>query len=1070
MDQLEDELVIVGIAASAGGLEATSLVAQNLPKDLNCAYVIAQHMSPSHKSMLVPLLSRETRLKVEEIEEETVPRAGTIYVPPPGRDTVLENGTLLLREPVGHHAAPKPSADRLLKSLAADLGSSAVGVVLSGTGSDGSYGVQAIRESGGITIAQDPGSSKYDSMPISAIRTGCVDLTLTPEQIGQHLATVLKQPRDLSVLKELNEKTSKNHDLFQILLAHTLVDFRHYKETTINRRIHRRMFAKGIETFEEYVELCRRSVEEVEALYRDLLISVTSFFRDHEQFAALEREIHERFAKREDDDPIRVWVPGCATGEEAYSIAILVAEALGGIDRLSKDKLQIFATDIDDRALAIGRKGTYPASAANDIPARFLQTYFEVSDDTVKVRDKLRQLVMFTRHNVFQDAPFMSIDLVSIRNVLIYFETKLQERVLTRIQYALKSEGILFLGTSETTGVLESYFVAVEPNSKIFGKRSLRLSRPPGPERTLPAGMNYSAGGAVGFHRAAIQHEDLWRFDALARSVVDTGILTNKEKSILKIYGDIAEFVEMREPIQGSMTLNVLKKLLAYEAGSMVLVALKHKETRAGQWHQVDGRGYNNLRMVAYPIMPDGTDTDSEPLVLIGFETEMREEPADKNAERTDYLDYLETELTRTRDTLQVTIEQLQTSNEELQSLNEELQSSNEELQSTNEELETSNEELQSTNEELITVNEELLVNTSQLERATAELNGLISGIPTVMMMLDLGLLIRHASKSAIETFQIKERGHSLGHLSQCYVPRGYPPLVDICSQALLDRQVHQRSIEIGNSLVSLSVTPLVTEGEGLIGLIVLADEVDMTITTELNQTLRAFGNIGTWKANLATGQMDWSPETYAIHGLPVEEKGRKIEDGVNFYHPDDRSMVQEAIDASIESGEPFHFFARLNRADGRTIVVESSGTAVTNEAGEAVAMVGVFRDYSRAMNDDLLVKHYGEVAADRGIGFYSYDIANDVPYWNPTLYDILGLDPTQPATIEKALDRFDEGARARIQQMMQDAIEKNEPYDYVEEIERPDGTRAKCRGTGRTTVDSSGRPTHLYGSFQIVD
>lgn len=1068
MDQVVEDLIVVGIAASAGGLEATSLLAQNLPKSLNCAYVIAQHMSPSHKSMLVPLLSRETRLKVEEVEAETVPSPGTIYVPPPGRDVVLENGTLVLREPVGHHAAPKPSADRLLKSLASDLGSNAVGVVLSGTGSDGSYGVQAIREAGGITIAQDPGTSKYDSMPISAIRTGCVDLTLTPEQIGQHLATVLQQPRDLSSLKDLNEKTSKNHDLFQILLAHTLVDFRHYKETTINRRIHRRMFAKGIETFEEYVELCRRSVEEVEALYRDLLISVTNFFRDPDQFAALEQEIAERFADH-DDEAIRVWVPGCATGEEAYSIAILVAEALGGLEKLSKDKLQIFATDIDDRALGIGRKGKYPASAASDIPARFLDRYFDVSDDTVKVKDKLKQHVMFTRHNVFQDAPFMSIDLVSIRNVLIYFEAKLQERVLTRIQYALKSDGLLFLGTSETTGVLESYFVPIESNSKIFGKRSLRLSRPPGPERTLPAGLNFQSGSGTGFHRGQIVHENTWRFDSLARSVVSTGILTNSEKSILKIYGDIAEFVEMREPIQGSMTLGVLKKTLAYEAGSMVLVALKHKETRAGQWHQIDGRGYNNLRMVAYPIMPESGDSENEPLVLIGFETEMREEPKGDEAERTDYLDYLETELTRTRDTLQVTIEQLQTSNEELQSLNEELQSSNEELQSTNEELETSNEELQSTNEELITVNEELLVNTSQLERTTAELNGLISGIPTVMMMLDLGLLIRHASKSAIQTFQIKERGHSLGHLSQCYIPKGYPPLVDICSQALLDRQVHTRNIEIGDSLITLSVSPLSTEGEGLIGLIVLADEVDMSIEGKLNETLRTFGDIGTWKMNLTTGELDWSRETYLIHGIDPDNHRRQLDEGVNFYHPDEQAMVRTAIDKTVETGEPFHFFARLNRADGRTIVVEAAGSSVRNEAGEAVALVGVFRDFSRQRNEDLLVQHYNEVAADQGIGFYSYDIEHDLPYWSPQLYDILGLDPSEPPVVDTALRLFVGDARDRVAEYMQSAIEKNEPYDYVEEIERPDGSRAKCRGTGRAEVDENGKATHLYGSFQIV-
>lgn len=372
--------------------------------------------------------------------------------------------------------------------------------------------------------------------------------------------------------------------------------------------------------------------------------------------------------------------------------------------------------------------------------------------------------------------------------------------------------------------------------------------------------------------------------------------------------------------------------------------------------------------MVAYPIMPESGDPENEPLVLIGFETEMREEPKGDEAERTDYLDYLETELTRTRDTLQVTIEQLQTSNEELQSLNEELQSSNEELQSTNEELETSNEELQSTNEELITVNEELLVNTSQLERTTAELNGLISGIPTVMMMLDLGLLIRHASKSAIQTFQIKERGHSLGHLSQCYIPRATRPRRHLFAGPARPAGSHPQHRNRRLAHHPVRVSP-VHRGRGLIGLIVLADEVDMSIEGKLNETLRTFGDIGTWKMNLTTGELDWSRETYLIHGIDPDNHRRQLDEGVNFYHPDDQAMVRTAIDKTVETGEPFHFFARLNRADGRTIVVEAAGSSVRNEAGEAVALVGVFRDFSRQRNEDLLVQHYNEVAADQGSG-----------------------------------------------------------------------------------------------------
>ncbi|WP_339107047.1 chemotaxis protein CheB [Thioclava sp. GXIMD4216] len=1058
---------IVGIAASAGGLEATSLLAQNLPKSLDVAYVLAQHMSPSHKSMLVQLLARETSLAVVEIEERVVPAANTIHIPPPGHDVVLEDGEFVLRNPEGHPAAPKPSADRLFKSIASEVGERSVGIVLSGTGSDGSYGVQAIREAGGITIAQEPSSSKYDSMPVSAIRTGCVDLTLTPQQMGQHLAMILAQPRDLESLKDINEHTGKNSDLFQILLGHTLVDFRQYKESTINRRIHRRMIAKGIENYADYVELCRRSVDEVEALYRDLLISVTNFFRDPDQFLALRDAITKKVSDGA-QEPLRVWIAGCATGEEAYSIAILIVEALGGLAKVEKDKLQIFATDIDDRALAIGRRGQYPASAVTDIPQEYLSRYFDLAEDHVVVKSKLRSFVMFSRHNVFQDAPFMSIDLVSIRNVLIYFEPKLQERVLTRIQYALKQDGLLFLGTSETTGALESFFVPLSQHGKILRKRSTRLnSAAPALNGSLPPANHLRAASPASYRNAPTPPNDWWRFDALAKSVVRNGFLTNRDRAVLKIYGDIAPFVEMRTPIHGGMTLDVLQKALAYEANSMVLVALKQREARSGQWHQVDGRDFNTVRMTAWPIIDDKAE---EPVVLIGFETEMRSEPDPENIERSDYLNYLETELSRTRDTLQITIEQLQTSNEELQSLNEELQSSNEELQSTNEELETSNEELQSTNEELITVNEELLVNTGQLERTSAELNGLIKGLPTVMMMLDQGLLIRHASQSATRTFEIRERGHSLGHLSQCYIPNGYPPLVDICSQALLDRRPHYRQFEIDDYCHSLTVSPLVTENDGLIGLIVLITSVDMTVDSLLNQTLRKFSNIGTWRVNLATEEVSWSEETYAIHGMMPDKAKRKMDEAVNYYHPDDRDIVKSAIESALNRNEPFHFFARLKRRDGATVVVESSGSAVRNEVGEPIALIGVCRDFSRIQNENLLVRHYDEITTEQHMGFFSIDIINNLHYWNPVLIEMMDVASEGDQSLDRLISHLPSDRQTLLRKTLQDAIQQRRPFCVDETLILRHGASRKCQIRGNVECNASNQVTHLYGSIRVID
>ncbi|QEW19671.1 Chemotaxis protein methyltransferase [Marinibacterium anthonyi] len=1057
---------IVAIAASAGGLEATSLLAQNLPTGQDCCYVIAQHMSPTHKSMLVQLLSRETTLAVEEIQERTVPVANTIYVPPQGHDVIFEGNAFVLRKPQNHAAAPKPSADRLFRSLAQGKGEHAIGIVLSGTGSDGSYGVQAIREASGITIAQEPASSKYDSMPVSAIRTGCVDLVLTPQQMGQNLELILQRPRDLSSLKIINVDKTRNTDLYQILLAHTMVDFRQYKESTINRRIHRRMIAKGLEDFESYVELCRRSVEEVDALYRDLLISVTNFFRDPEQFEILGKYLAEKVAAADGKDPIRVWVPGCATGEEAYTIAILVIEAMGGLDNVENDALQIFATDIDQHALAVARKGNYPASAAGDIPREFLNRYFEFGQESLQVKPRLKNFVMFSRHNVFQDAPFISVDLVSIRNVLIYFSSRLQERVLTRIQYALKADGLLLLGTSETTGVQEDIFVQTEPSAKIFRKRTTRLSSKLG--RNLVTSSPNLSPRQHDVSHIEDHHGESWaRFDMLARAVVKNGLVTNRDRSVLKIYGDIAPFTEMTRPIAGGMSLNVLHKPLAFEAASMTLVTLKQRELRYGQWHNIAGRDFDMVRMVAYPL--PALDEREEDVVLIGFMTEMRPESDPEKGESSDYVTHLETELARSRETLQVTIEQLQTSNEELQSVNEELQSANEELQSTNEELETTNEELQSTNEELITVNEELLVNTAQLERISAELRGLIHALPAKAIMLDQGLLIRHASAQALADFGIRDRGHSFGHLSQINLPTGYPPLIEICSQALVDRKPRRFNFETESGSKILSVAPLISNDDQLIGLVVLA-VTDETIVRPVLRVLSHFGSVGTWQYDPATKSTYWSEEAARIHGVDYDGTQRSLESAMSFYHPEDRERVMKHLDQAVKTGQGFQFRARLVRSNGRMAVVEAAGYTITNNAGDVSTVIGVMRDRSRSYFEELLIQHHEEMAVESELGFYCYDIGFDVPTWSANLYNLLGYSAETIPSNDAIMALFPVQARIRVEKILSEAISNRESYDFVETMVLPDGTSRTCRGRGRVAIDDSDKVSHIYGSYQLSD
>ncbi len=823
-DTLKEEqadLTIVAIAASAGGLEATSLLAQNMPLGQNCCYVIAQHMAPSHKSMLVQLLSRETSLRVEQLETDTRPQADTVYVPPPGQDVIYKDDTMQLREPSPNPATPKPSADRLFKSVAEEKKELAIGIVLSGTGSDGSYGVQAIREHGGITIAQEPETCKYESMPVAAIRTGCIDLVLTPPQMGLHLNQIMAHPRDLTALQDINVDQTRSRDLFEVVRSHTGVDFRHYKETTLNRRIQRRMLAKGVDDIETYTELCRQSVEEVDALYRDFLISVTQFFRDPDQFESMQPYVQEIVAARKPGHPIRIWVPAAASGEEAYTIAMMVCEEMGGLDVVQPEDLQVFATDIDDEALDRGRRAAYPVSAIADIPQDRFDAYFEIQGDHIQISQKLRRMVMFSRHNVFQDAPFIDIDLVSIRNLLIYFNVKLQGRVISRLLYAIRPKGFLFLGTSESLGTMSHGFVQVQPDMRLFRKRE------PGADKIyqLP-NFPTSYGADADIERRAQRNEigSSWRqFDRLAESILKDGIVINKDRTVLRVYGDIAPYCAMTNNSIGQTSLSMLKQRYATDAASLAMVALKYNEKRAGHLHKGDDNDDLAVQITAYPL--PRSDESTEDMALIGFAQIEQYQPTDEGVEKSEYVNYLEDELARNRDALQITVEQLQTSNEELQALNEELQSSNEELQSTNEELETSNEELQSTNEELITVNEELLVNSSQLERTSAELNGLIASLPNYTVMVDQGLIIRYASEAAKKKFALDERGGGYGHLSQINLPKGFPALVEICSRALIERKPETQSAKNVEGQVSVSTAPITDQTGNLFGLVMQIDE-----------------------------------------------------------------------------------------------------------------------------------------------------------------------------------------------------------------------------------------------------
>lgn len=1066
---LDEPPFFVGIGSSAGGLEAVSTLAQNLSPDVNAVYILAQHMSPTHKSLLTSLISRETPLPVVELTDGATPKARTIFITPPNTDVILENGKLRLVDPAGHPASPKPSADRLFKSLAKEAGEHCVGVVLSGTGSDGSYGVQAIREAGGITIAQDLTTAKYDGMPQSATETGCIDLTLSPQQIGVHLSKILASPRDFDQLRRLNERPSKMSDLFHILLARTNVDFRDYKENTVARRINRRMAALDIDDYDNYVAYCRTSGDEVEALYRDLLISVTRFFRDSSQFDQL-RNHFEQLVKNKDLGQIRLWVAGCATGEEAYSIAIILAEAMGGVEHLKRSRVQIFATDIDDRAIEVARRGSYPITAAADIPRDLLDKYFTVYDGRIEVVPELRSVTLFSMHNIFHDPPFLNVDFVSIRNVMIYFNAALQSRVLHRIHYALNSAGMLFLGTSESVGNMESLFETKSGGDKIFAKRRITAPNPP---RFETGTSTYGRKAPTQINNRADRSQqrttpESGMFNTLARAVAPNGFVITHSGEMVRVFGDISHLTQLSENAPLWIGIRNLRKPLGDEIQGLIATALKTKKRRDGRWHDIEGPGFNQARSVCYPLPANADSEAGEDHLLVALETRMEDQIPKPlvefgENEQQAYIRQMEVEVAQTREALQQTVEELQTSNEELQSINEEMQSTNEELQATNEELETSNEELQSTNEELITVNEELQVNSSELQRVSTELAATLEVVPVPVLVIDQALIVRRASLAALGHFNIGELPATGVHLSQCSLPVEMSSLASICNDVFKFHEERHVVFYDGSTAKQLHVTPFYNQAGDVTG--VVATVVDDISTGTAVDLIQRLGKIGHWQVDLKTERLFWSEEVRKIHGVSADAPLPLLKNGIDFYHPDDRAAVAQAVNNCIVNGAPFQFTLRLINVQGETVIVEAAGQRIDDEEGHPSRLIGIFRDVSEETRKTALIEQMEDMQDSQDLSFYSFDVVDEKSYWSPNIYGLLGYaDPADAPVLHSLSDLVHHGDRAKVQALWDTAHGTGENFSCTARIVCQDGRLLSCTAKGATVTDANGHVSHIFG------
>ena len=750
---------IVGIGASAGGLDAFKRLLTAIPESSGMAYILVQHLDPSHESILPEILQRVTKIPVHEITEDIHLAPDHIYIIPSNKILTSTDGVLQL--------APREkkilnlSIDVFFTSLADVHKEFAVGVVLSGTGSDGTLGLKAIKEHGGISIVQDSESAAYDSMPQSAVNAGVVDFILAPEKIPAHLLQISSSYESSHFFKEEEELPKDDEAIFkQILLLlrqRSGVDFTYYKQPTFHRRIARRIAIVKKKNLTDYLKFLRTDKAEQDALFQDVLIPVTTFFRDPKTFQTLCDTVFPAIIKNKaKDEAIRIWIAGCSTGEEAFSIAICLHEFLG--DKLSNTNIQIFASDISEKAIKKARAAIYSKADVENLSETQLKNYFVKNNGGYEVSKLIRDLCVFAPHNFLKDPPFAKMDLISCRNVLIYTDTFLQKKAFTTFHYALKEHGFLVLGKSETTGTSSDLFTQISKHDKIY-------SRKPLPGRFMHVATDRKESSFATKYKTVAREEAMQTdfrksAEAIMISKSPASVVVNEAMDIVHIHGDITPFLQAP---QGKPTHNLIKMAregLAFELRNAIHKAAKEQVSVTKENIPVKTNG--NQSLVAIETIPL-TDT-VEPHYLIRFEKKMavvqeENKSASVKINATQKQNQqLEKELSQTREDMRSITEDMEAANEELQSANEELQSSNEEMQSLNEELETSKEELQSTNEELTIVNQELLDKQEQLNTLRYYAESIITTIREPLIVLDKALRIKTANASFYKKFDAEEK------------------------------------------------------------------------------------------------------------------------------------------------------------------------------------------------------------------------------------------------------------------------------------------------------------------------
>ncbi len=963
---------IVGIGASAGGLEAVTDLLRHLPTDTGMAFVFVQHLDPTHESLLGALLAKTTTMPVVQVSEGSIVQPDHVYVIPPNVDMTISAGILRLKprsEVRGQHMP----VDGFLRSLARDQKSRAIGIILSGTASDGAAGMREIKAEGGITFAQSEDSARHGGMPHSAVAAGAVDFILPPERIALELSRIVRHPyvRATAPVGEdvLEENKGVLDRIFLALRRASGVNFALYKKNTIQRRLKRRMVLHRMERLEDYLSFMKDRPQEVQELYEDLLIDVTGFFRDPQAFEALKTIVFPNILRtRTEEGSLRAWVPGCSTGEEAYSIAIGLTDFLG--DRMPGVAVQIFATDVSDSAIEAARSGIYRENILTDVPPDRLRRFFTKVDRGYQVSKSIRDLCIFARQDLTRDPPFSRLDLISCRNVLIYLETALQKQVMPIFHYALKPTGFLWLGSSESIGTFAELFTAVDHKHRIYARRATPSRLDLSFVSNEYAVVKADVGEAVA---RAGRGPDLFREAdrvVMAR-YAPASVLINEDLEILQFRGQTGGYLD---PAPGQASLNLLR--MAREGLALHLRAAVQKARKRGEPTRIEGialRREGKSRTIGIEVIPLKLEPSAQRFFLVIFEEAPRSRsagivkkaPRETGPARDHGAARLRRELAAARDYLQAIVEEQEATNEELKSANEEILSANEELQSTNEELQTSKEEIQSANEELSTLNEELQNRNTELGQTNNDLTNVLNSVNIAMVILEPDLRIRRFTPMAEKVLNLIP-GDVGRRITDIKPNVAVPDLEGLIVEVMDSVSVRERAVQDGEGRwYSLRIRPYKTTDNRIHGAVLAFVDIDdlersrqrlqesenlaQAIVETVREGLLVLDReLRVKKANRTFYEMFQVPAG-ETEGRPLHELGRGQ---WNIPHVLEKLRGVTVANTGFEDLEVTAEFPGLGR---KTMVISARGV---ERGGDLTnTMLVAVRDISRRKRTELIVK-----------------------------------------------------------------------------------------------------------------